>query len=293
MLYILEHGGLTLAVSSHGAEVQSLQGLGREWIWSGDAAVWGRHAPLCFPWCGRFNDGHFVVDGKRYEEVSHGFGRDMEHTLVDQSDNSLTFRLTSSPETLSRYPWPFILETCHKLEGTTLSTTCTVTNVGDTPMPFQIGFHFAFAMPLAPSLATNDHRVVFDCAEEAEEVTVQPPGLVIGREPRFTGQTYVELTDHIFDNDSICLTGLKSAKFRLDSDKCDHALEVGTAGFPYVLLWSKPGPMRFLCIEPWHGLPDAAQCDHDPFHRPGINVLQPGATFQTTHTIHLVDKTKE
>ena len=65
----------------------------------------------------------------------------------------------------------------------------------------------------------------------------------------------------------------------------EAAVRLGMEGFPYVLFWSKPGPMRFVCIEPWHGLPDDAQGDHDLFHRPGIRVLGPGESFTCTQTL--------
>ena len=43
--------------------------------------------------------------------------------------------------------------------------------------------------------------------------------------------------------------------------------------------------MRFVCIEPWHGLPDAAGGDHDLFHRPAVRLLEPGETFSCTQTV--------
>ena len=33
-------------------------------------------------------------------------------------------------------------------------------------------------------------------------------------------------------------------------------LRLGFAGFPYLAIWVKEKPARFVCIEPWHGLPD-------------------------------------
>ena len=67
MQYTLEQNGLSIAVSSHGAELHSLRSGGREWMWCGDEALWGRHAPTCFPWCGKLKDGYFELDGRRYE----------------------------------------------------------------------------------------------------------------------------------------------------------------------------------------------------------------------------------
>ena len=53
-------------------------------MWRGDAAVWGRHAPILFPYCGRLRGGAFTHRGVRYEGGQHGFARDMEHALVEK-----------------------------------------------------------------------------------------------------------------------------------------------------------------------------------------------------------------
>ena len=55
-------------------------------------------------------------------------------------------------------------------------------------------------------------------------------------------------------------------------------------GFPFLLLWQIPGS-RYLCIEPWHGMPDAADGDHDLASREGIVRLSSGKDFSLTHRI--------
>ena len=280
MDYTLTHKGLALTVSAKGAEAQSLKKDGVEYLWHGDPAVWGRHAPLCFPLCGRLKEGYFLHGGARYDCPAHGFARDLDHALVEQTDRSVTFRLESNDFTLARYPFPFRLDTTHTLTEEGLTTACTVTNPGDSPMPFQIGFHFAFVLP-----QDGMSRVVFPCAEDAQ-VVLTPGGLVDGTKPFPPGTTQVLLDDHVFDDDSICLHGLRSPALTLE--RADgRSLSVDVAGFPHVLLWSKPGKPQFVCIEPWHGLPDAANSDHDLFHRPQIRVLAPGETFTAVHKIIL------
>ncbi|HIY21439.1 MAG TPA: aldose 1-epimerase family protein, partial [Candidatus Flavonifractor merdigallinarum] len=59
-------------------------------------------------------------------------------------------------------------------------------------------------------------------------------------------------------------------------------LRVDTKGFPFVLLWSKPGIPDFVCIEPWMGYPGPG---HDLMGRPGAMELAPGASFSRTQRI--------
>lgn len=44
---------LTVGVSEHGAELQSIQKNGKEYLWQGDTCFWGRRSPVLFPIVGR------------------------------------------------------------------------------------------------------------------------------------------------------------------------------------------------------------------------------------------------
>ena len=292
MRYTLEQNGVSIAVSSHGAELHSLRADGREWIWNGDEVLWGRHAPTCFPWCGKLKDGFFELDGQRYEGGQHGFARDLEHTLQEETADSLTFQLTWNADTLARYPWKFVLETRHQLAGRALHTTYRVVNEDDRAMPFQIGYHFAFAYPFTEGADTGSCQLRFQQAEDFTEITTDG-GFVSGQRPRFPGQQVIPLDDHLFDVDSICFTGLRSDWAQIEELATGRALRVTFSGFPQVLIWSKPGPMRFFCIEPWYGLPERVDGGHDLFQRPCIQVLEPGQEFTCTQVVEPLVPTAE
>ena len=129
-------------------------------------------------------------------------------------------------------------------------------NVDKRPMPFQAGFHYAFALPLAEGLGTEDHELRFAGAEEPVEILTRA-GLVSGSQARFTGADRVALNDHLFDDDSICLSGLRTPWIELGTRMPGPALRLGMADFPYVLLWSKPGPMRFCVFSRGTAFPTA------------------------------------
>ena len=98
MRYTIENEFIRLTVDSLGAEMVSAIDLatGSEMIWCADPAVWNRHAPILFPYAGKLTGGHFKAeDGKIYAGGQHGFARDMEHTLLNQTARELTFELLS------------------------------------------------------------------------------------------------------------------------------------------------------------------------------------------------------
>ena len=119
MNYTIENEELILVISSHGAEVRSLKDkkTGREYMWCGDAAYWGRVSPVLFPIVGAVKDNTYRFKDKTYHMSQHGFARDMDFCLTEESEGEIWFCLTEQEATLEKYPFPFVLEIGYKLEG--------------------------------------------------------------------------------------------------------------------------------------------------------------------------------
>ena len=96
----ITNGNLTLTVSTHGAEIQSLIKNSKEYIWCGNPDVWGGHAPILFPICGGLKDDKFIYKDKEYVLPKHGFARLSEFEAENQTDTSAVFLLKSTSETL-------------------------------------------------------------------------------------------------------------------------------------------------------------------------------------------------
>ena len=103
---------LTVGVSEHGAELQSIQKNGKEYLWQGDTRFWGRRSPVLFPIVGRVWEDTYRYAGNSYRMGQHGFARDMEFTLVSEKEDEVRYRLVSNEETLQKYPFllPDIVE---------------------------------------------------------------------------------------------------------------------------------------------------------------------------------------
>ena len=130
MEYIIENEYLKVTVTTWGAQVKSVirKCDGVEHIWQADKSVWGYHAPILFPHCGKLVDGKLEAKGKVYESSQHGFARGMEHELVAKNKDTLVLQLAHSPETLAKWPWKFRLMSAFTLEGDVLTL---IENVGD------------------------------------------------------------------------------------------------------------------------------------------------------------------
>ena len=113
----LSNGKLTIQVSEHGAELSSLKANDKEYLWQADPAFWKRHSPVLFPIVGGVWENVYRVDGKEYPLGQHGFARDMDFTLVAESDDKVLYELNYTEETLAKYPYKFKLCIGYALEG--------------------------------------------------------------------------------------------------------------------------------------------------------------------------------
>ena len=129
MQHTIENDILRLTVDTHGAEAVSIihKPTGAELLWSGDPGVWGRHAPILFPYTGKLTGGKMIAKGVEYQGGQHGFARDVEHTLTRQTEDTLEFELHANAQTLPKWPYAFVLRSTFVLEGETVHHTLCVT----------------------------------------------------------------------------------------------------------------------------------------------------------------------
>lgn len=292
MRHKITNGILTMEAESKGAEIQYLSGLGsgpNGWLWNA-GEIWPRYAPLCFPWGGKLLDGWHEVNGKHYIADQHGFARDLEHKLVEQQPDRLHFQLKDNEYTKARFPWSFVLDTVHTIEGNTLVTACTVTNTDKTKMPVRFGFHTALLCPFTEGKKFTDYQFRFEKKESAVRVLCKE-GLTTGEEvPIFTNQDVVPLVAGMFDDDSICLKGLKSKWVQLEEKATGKALRHEIGQFGRVVLWTKPNFPGFVCIEPWDTQPgiNHGETAHDLEKQPCVKILEPGELCTWTQKLSVI-----
>jgi galactose mutarotase-like enzyme len=279
---------LTLCVDTHGAEAISLKNAaGQEMLWCADKAIWGRHAPILFPWTGRLTGGAFTYKGQSYPGGQHGFARDLEHTLVKAEGDTLIMELASGEETKARFPFAFKLTSIFRLEGDTVHHTLRVENTGSEPMPFGIGYHPAFAVPFDAQHDTQDYEFRFDALESPLCLDTHPNGLVNGKCSYGLGKNLraIPLADTLFANDSFCMMNLSSTKLGIYEKDTGRHVTCDIAGYPYTLIWSAPTEkVHFVCIEPWRSLPGEENASPTWEQRAAAAVLAPGESYETTLT---------
>ena len=296
----IENEKYIAVINSFGAEIQSLKRKadGTEFIWSGDSSVWKNHAPILFPFVARCLGGYFEIEGKKCEyNRNHGFARDLDTKVICQEKSKVVFELTESEDTLYRYPYCFSLKTEYELCETGLKWKITTTNTDKKPFKFSVGTHTAFACPRntdAEGTKLTDYVVEFEKKNPLTAVVCTPEGYISvddkGKAPctvpyNEAEKGFVPLTEagfangHLFKNHDCEWVGLRNKKD-------NSIIKISTKGFPYCMIWQNTsGSPQFVCIEPWHGIPDTENTTHIWDEKIGLIELKPGESFDSIQDI--------
>jgi galactose mutarotase-like enzyme len=285
MKNFIKNSILKIVVDSIGAELNSIQTVADnfEYLWQSDPQYWRRQSPLLFPIVGRVKDDHYRVDGKEYPMENHGFVKECRFELVDTGPQLLVYQLESNKDTLQKYPYHFRLQVSYRLDGRELEVGYTVKNLDQREMFFSIGAHTGFRCPLTTSDTMNDYRLEFEKAEQVERYLLKDNLFTGGKELFLNKEKVLPLSYELFKKGAFVMKGLKSNQIVLKSDKTSRSAKVSFKGFPYLVIWSQPGP--FVCIEPWYGVHGAANFEGDISEKEGIQALGVGEIFECSYRI--------
>lgn len=289
MIYTIENDQLICTIDSRGCELKSVRDIktDREYMWNGDPAFWSRTSPVLFPFVGGVKNKKYRYDGKDYEMSQHGFARDMEFTLISNTEDEIWMELTDTDETMAKYPFHFRLKTGFRLDHRTLSVIWRVENPNDSDMFFAIGAHPGFMMP-------EDERHEFrlydkngkpvqsivnrifagnGCVSDRTEVIKTPDGIL-------------PITDHLFDGDALVIENGQLGQAVLAKEGSDTADITVRFTSPLAGLWSPPKKKApFICIEPWYGRCDSENFEGELKERDYEQTLEPGKEFRAEYDI--------
>ncbi|MGN1047802.1 MAG: aldose 1-epimerase family protein [Eubacteriales bacterium] len=257
MLHTLKNSELTAVIDDFGAELTSVRRGATEYIWQANPDFWNRHAPVLFPICGRLTDGKYTYRGKEYEMMLHGFARFSQFTAKQTAENELTFTLSSNDETRAQYPFDFVLNVVYRLVGAELVSDIIVKNTGKERLPFAVGLHTGFNVPIEEGTRFEDYRLTFseDCSPD--HLIFSDTCYQTGKKSAFPVENgrVIPLRHDLFDRDAVCLARTAD-EVTISSDKTERFVRFNYKNFPYLCIWHKPKcEAPYVCLEPWYGLP--------------------------------------
>jgi galactose mutarotase-like enzyme len=284
--HILRSSGIATTIKADGAELCSLRNAeGKELLWQA-GEVWPRHSPLLFPIIGRLKNDELHHRGKTYPMKQHGVARDRRFVWLEREPAFCKLVLYDDPETRSRYPFAFRLEVTYAVEGAALQVGLQVTNMGEETLPASIGGHPAFNWPLRPGLDKQDYALTFS-HDETAPIRRLEGGLVLPTpQPTPIRGKLLPLSEKLFDADAVILDRLASTSVRFAADR-GPSIEMSWDGFRQLGVWSKPGGVPFLCIEPWYGFASPVDFDGEFTDKPGLMHIPPAATRSLSYRIRI------
>ena len=254
MNFIIKNRVLTVAISTKGAEFQSILHKDCEYLWQGDPKVWAGRAPLLFPIVGGLKNKEYLHKGKKYSMPNHGIARINDFKISQISDQEILCTLVDNKATRAMYPFSFKLEITYKVIEHKIHIEHRFTNTSDEVMPFVFGLHPAFN--LHDSLE-NSH-IQFDNESLISTLDTEE-GFFVSK-TRDYGVKTLNFNKHSFDKDNtIVFDNLKSRQAKLMFKNSDRAISMKwTDDLPILAIWSKAGA-PYICIEPWCGIADCAE----------------------------------
>ena len=250
---------LSLAISEHGAEMQSLKNkhTGIEYIWNGNPTYWPRRAPILFPMSGPTKEDKISVDGTEYHMPGNGFARDLDWTLVDSNGSSATFTLEDNATTRGYFPFGFKLTTTYTLDDDEISIK-TVVESKTNDMRFVYALHPAFMLDMNRDAQLDDYMISFNDDENVPKLIKVGP-LFKDTGVRISGKL-MKLSRADLDQGAVTLKNLASKKVSLLCGVGNHGVELSMGDLHTLVCWSPEGKKApFVCVEPMLSFGDTSR----------------------------------
>lgn len=259
-MIFIENNHLKVGAKTTGGELATLycKKNNRELLWQADAKYWGRHSCILFPVIGCVIDGKIHLSGKSYPMKKHGLLRNLEFELLDHSDTSMTFGVASDLVSKQFFPFDYEVRIVYEVLENACEITYQVMTQSD-KMPFNIGAHPAFNVPMDPNLKRSDYYIEFEKDEDQTCPIIGEDGLIT-KEKRviLDHSNKLHLGDQIFDQDALVFSNLNSTYLALVDKDGNGIWTFDFSGHPDLAIWSKNQESPFVCIEPWFGVADPA-----------------------------------
>lgn len=264
---------MSATIRNLGAELISLKKENKEYMWSGDAAFWGKHSPVLFPIVGTLKDNTYLHAGKEYSLPRHGLARERNFAIISKEDSRVSFSLKADKVTHEVYPFDFELIISYEVTDTSLIVNYMVNNLsGFDKMQFSLGAHPAFALP------GGIEGYSLNFPEDSELVRYKLENDLVSDKTETIALKDVDLPLNydLFKDDALVMKKLSSKEIMIKEGGKPY-LSVSYQNFPHMGLWTKNGA-PFICIEPWQGYADTPSNNGNLSEKEGIVTLGPHET---------------
>ncbi len=257
---------------------------------TGQKRASGSGIPLLFPYAGRIRGRSLVWEGREYPlegddglgNAIHGFVLNRPWRVLQQTEARVVGQFQASvdePKLLDCWPADFCITATYELEGRTLSSTFSVENPCDRPLPFGFGTHPYFRVPLGGEVADNC-RVVLPVARTWELDSMLPTGTQLDVPAETGSEQGIAFGEMGFDD---VFTGLDyeagwcTCQIRDPGSKRRLSIRFDQT-FRECVVYNPPH-REAVCIEPLTCVPNAAELQAREIDS-GLRILAPGEALR-------------
>lgn len=283
----------TATIDTIGAQLISFKDPeGKEYIWQRDPQFWGRCSPLLFPIVGNLRNDEIMIEGRSCHITKHGFCRDMDFAVTEQSETSVTMEIRDNEDTRAIYPYSFRLAMTYTLAAEKLTVTYRVLNTDNRTIHYCIGAHPGFNCPMEDGASFDDYVLEFEKEETASSMTYDLANSCFdpaNRAPRLDHARRLPISRGLFKDDAVYFDDLNSEKVSLIHKDSGHGVEVAYPGFETVAFWTPyPSEAPFVCVEPWNGSGVYADEDNEFTHKNHVQTLEEGGSREYGLIIRII-----
>ena len=252
---------------------------------------WG--FPILMP-PNRIDQGKFTFNGRDYvfdiNEAGtyhiHGLVHNLPWRVISTSTDgaamvTTAIRSDDHPSIKKSYPHSFELRMTFSLKESRMDFIVEAENFGSEPMPFGIGFHPYFNVPLSPTSSKANCTVQVPARQVWELANFVPTGkrlpVTSGQDLREPVQLSTVMLDDVY-TDLELANGVSLVE--LTDNGADITVKYGAGSeFKHWVIWTGRSPEDpFVCLEPYTWVTNAPNLDL-PHDETGLIVLGGGETF--------------
>ena len=288
MIVTIQNTQVKLEVDTLGAQMMTLtDGEGIQYLWEGDPKYWRKRAPNLFPFIGRLTNHSYTYRGTVYPMTIHGFAASQPFAVQEHTEELLVLRLDSNEETEKMYPFAFSFLVHYRLVGAGVEITYQVQNRSGETMPFGVGGHPGFKVPMVEGEAFTDYVLEFSQCCRPDRVGFTPNVYLSGHDEAYPLEDGCRLAlDHsLFDEDAIILKNM-DREVKLYSKVSGRSVTVTYPQMPYLGIWHMPFmDAPYVCIEPWTSLPSRQDVVEEFSCKSDMLRLEPGGEYRNVWRI--------
>lgn len=252
MIYTIKNEFIEVSVDTLGAHLQSIKKGDKEFLWQADPNFWGKKAPILFPSVGKIPDDKTKISGNDVVMPKHGFIQNIEFKVLGCCNDYIELFATYTQETLENYPFKFNFLVKFEVVENIFKQTYIVKNADEKEMVYGFGLHPAFNIK---NFKKSEYKLKFEEKIDINAPTFTKDFLIDfkNREKILENDDILNITDDLFDLDTIIIDDKNIKKLELINEKNDEIMRFTFDGFDTLALW-KPKNAEFLCIENWDSM---------------------------------------